>query len=78
MAETKSFEEKLSRLEQIVRELEKGEASLNDSITLYTEGARLIGECNVELEKAEQTVVRVQKGADGEPVEFPFDAEAEA
>ena len=75
MAETNhtpTFEEMLSRLDAIVRTLEKGDAPLEESLTLYTEGAELIRQCTARLNDAEQTVVRLQKGPDGAPLEFPF------
>ena len=67
-----SFEEKLSRLEEIVAALEKGDASLADSLALFEEGTRLIAACSGELDRAEQQVVKLMKGADGAPVELPF------
>ncbi|MBR6114217.1 MAG: exodeoxyribonuclease VII small subunit [Oscillospiraceae bacterium] len=70
--ENRSFEEMLARLEEIVRALEKGDAALEESLTLYTEGAELIRLCTGKLTQAEQTVVRLQKGADGAPVELAF------
>ena len=78
MAENnKSFEEMLQRLEGIVKTLEKGDAPLEQSLALYTEGAELIRLCTAQLNDAEQTVVRLQKGADGAPVELPFSQEEE-
>ena len=74
----KSFEEMLERLELLVRQLEKGEASLDESLKLYEEGTELIRLCSDRLNKAEQVVVRLQKGPDGAPQELPFDTEAEA
>ncbi len=71
----RSFEEMLRRLEEIVGELEKGEVSLEDSLALYTEGAELIRLCTGQLNEAEQTVVKLRKSPDGEPVELPFDGE---
>jgi len=70
-----SFEESLQRLELIVKSLEKGDVSLADSMTLFEEGTGLIKNCSAMLDEAEQRVVRLKKGADGEPVELPFDAE---
>ena len=37
-----SFEEKLSRLEEIVAALEKGDAPLADSLRLFEEGTKLV------------------------------------
>ncbi|MDR0904787.1 MAG: exodeoxyribonuclease VII small subunit [Oscillospiraceae bacterium] len=68
-----TFEQALARLDQIVAELERGEAPLDALLALYAEGAELIKLCNKQLDSAEQTVVKLSKGADGEPVEAPFD-----
>ena len=72
-----SFEEMLKRLDVIVRALEKGDAALDESMKLYTEGAELIRLCTKQLNEAEQTVVRLQKGSDGAPEELPFPGENE-
>ncbi len=73
----KTFEQMLTRLDEIVRSLEKGDALLEESLALYTEGAELIRSCTKQLDEAEQTVLRLQKGADGTPVELPFTPEKE-
>lgn len=67
-----SFEEKMKRLEEIAAALEKGDAALEDSLRLFEEGTKLIADCSAQLEKAEQQVVKLMKGADGAPVELPF------
>lgn len=72
MREQKSFEENIQRLEQIVSLLEKGDAKLADSLTLFEEGTRLVGVCAAMLDDAELKVVRLQKGSDGAPIEHPF------
>ncbi|MCF0120738.1 MAG: exodeoxyribonuclease VII small subunit [Oscillospiraceae bacterium] len=71
------FEEQMARLEEIVKMLEKGDASLDDSLALFTEGTKLIKTCGKLLDEAEQKVMRLQKGEDGEPVEIPFVGENE-
>jgi len=50
------FEESLQRLEKIVVDLEKGEVSLEKSLTLFEEGMQLSGQCRKELEQAEGKV----------------------
>ena len=72
-----TFEQQLSRLEEIVAALEKGDAALEDSLKLFEEGTKLIAACSKQLDQAEQKVVKLMKGADGEPVELPFE-EAQA
>ena len=51
-----SFEEALGRLETIVVQLEKGECGLDESLKLFEEGAKLAGQCEELLDKAEQKV----------------------
>ncbi len=74
MADKKmTFEESILRLDEIVKILEGGTAPLEESLTLFEEGTRLIKNCGKILDSAEQKVVRLSKGADGEPVENLFD-----
>lgn len=70
-----SFEQSLSRLDEIVRHLEKGDLPLNDSLSLYEEGTGLIKACSKMLDDAEQKVVKLKKSPDREPIELPFEDE---
>ena len=70
--QTATFEQNIRRLEEIVAALEKGDAPLADSLALFEEGTRLIAACSGELDRAEQQVVKLMKGADSAPVELPF------
>ncbi len=67
------FEESIARLGDIVKQLEKGDALLGDSLKLFEEGTALIAHCEGLLSDAEQKVIKLKKGADGEPVELPFE-----
>lgn len=67
-----SFEESLNRLDMIVRQLEKGEAPLAQSLELFEEGTSLIKNCTRMLDEAEQKVVKLRKSPDGSPEELPF------
>ena len=71
----KSFEENIARLEEIVTMLERGDAQLKDSLARFEEGTKLVNTCSVMLDQAEQQVVKLQKGKDGEPIELPFEEE---
>ena len=73
--QTLNFEQSLSRLEEIVRHLEKGDLPLNDSLALYEEGTCLIAACSKMLDEAEQKVVKLKKGADRSPVETEYEDE---
>ena len=68
-----TFEESLARLDEIVKALEKGDKSLDEALSLFEEGTALIKSCGKTLDAAEQKVVKLQKGPDGDPVELPFD-----
>jgi exodeoxyribonuclease VII small subunit len=69
MAEKKlNFEQAMTRLEEIVALLERGEAPLEQSLALFEEGSKLLRQCTGLLDKAEQKVSKLT--ADGE-VPFP-------
>lgn len=74
MAEKKwTFEQAMARLEEIVTRLEEGDAPIEDALTLFEEGTALMKKCSTRLERAEQKVIKLTAGADGAPVETPFD-----
>lgn len=70
-----TFEQAAARIDEIVQKLEKGAAPLDESLALFEEGANLIKIAGKMLDEAEQMVTRLQKGADGEPIESLFDDE---
>ena len=65
-----SFEQAMIRLEEIVNQLERGECGLDESLKLFEEGAKLAGQCNEMLDKAEQKVSILLNGE-----EKPFEGE---
>jgi len=71
--EKQTFEQAVTRLDEIVTMLEKGDAQLDKSLALFKEGVKLIETCSSMLDEAEQTVVQLQKSVSGEPKEFLFD-----
>ena len=71
-----SFEAALKRLEEIVRKLESGEASLDEAIELYGEGDRLKQQCEARLAAAQARIEQIQFGRDGGPAgTAPFGGE---
>ena len=52
----KPFEENLARLETLVRQLERGELSLEDALICYQEGVALVGYCQQSLERTAKEV----------------------
>ena len=69
---SKNFEASMERLETIVRQLEQGNAPLEEALKLFQEGTKLVQGCTKLLDKAELEVVKLMKGSDGEPVEQEF------
>ena len=69
------FEGSMLRLEEIVALLERGDAPLEQAMSLFEEGAKLLRECTKQLDEAEQKVVLLTAGQDGKPVEQPFGEE---
>lgn len=71
--EEEPFEVLLERLERIVRQLERGEASLEDSLKLFEEGVRLSRLCTARLDRIQGRVeVLLEQTEDG-PVIRPFE-----
>ena len=70
-----SFEEKMNQLEDIVINLEKGTAPLDESMQLFEEGMKLSAEIKKMLETAEQKVTLLTKQADGTISEQDFEQE---
>ncbi len=72
MQESETFENKLQRLEQIVRAMEKGDVSLDESLKLFQEGTELVRSCEKQLDEAQMHVAKVLAGENGAPMEVPF------
>ncbi|MEY8386283.1 exodeoxyribonuclease VII small subunit [Oscillospiraceae bacterium 38-13] len=70
-----TFEQQITRLEEIVSALEQGDVQLADSLALFEEGTKLIAACTKQLDQAEQQVVKLTKGPGGAPEESPFTEE---
>ena len=64
-----TFEERLEALEAVVRALEGDDLSLEASIERYREGVAHLGACRALLDDAEQRLVALVQGADGDPPE---------
>lgn len=70
--ESQTFEQSLTRLEEIVRQMERGDVPLEQALSLFEEGTGLVGSCTKLLDDAELKVVQLTKGADGTPQETEF------
>jgi len=66
-----TFEQAVARIDEIVTSLEKGDAELEKSLSLFEEGVKLNETCGTMLDKAEQIVVRLQTAiGDEQPKEY--------
>ena len=64
-----TFEQAMTRLEQIVALLESGRCTLDESLKLFEEGTKLTAYCAEQLKHAEQKIVKltaVENGEDGD------------
>ncbi len=59
-----TYEAAMTRLEEIVAQLEKGELSLDNSLKLFEEGTKLATFCNKTLDAAELKISRMEESAE--------------
>lgn len=68
MAKNQTFESSLGELEKIVRKLEDGDLSLEESLKLFEDGVRLSRECQERLNAAERRIEILLKDEKGNPI----------
>ena len=66
-AKQQTFEASLASLEKIVRQLERGDLSLEESLKLFEDGVKLSRECQERLNQAERRIEILLKDNDGNP-----------
>lgn len=72
MAGKVNFEKSIQELEDIVKKLEDGETTLDESLSLFERGVKLSAQCSKLLDTAEQKVNVLLQGSDGTMGEEPF------
>ena len=75
MKKTLSFEEAMLSLEDIVKKLENGGISLEESLSSFEEAVKLVKFCNEKIESAEQKVRMLVENTDGTVTDVPFDVD---
>lgn len=60
------FEASLSRLEEVVAQMESGELSLEQMISHFEEGSKLVDSCNARLNEVEKRIEKLVKNSSGE------------
>ena len=66
------FETSLKRLEEVVKKLEGGELSLEESLKAFEEGVKHAGFCARKLDEAEKRVELLLKQKDGSFIREEF------
>ncbi len=72
---TDKFEASLKKLEEIVKRLETGSLTLEDSLKAFEEGVKLAAFCSGRLDDAERRVEVLLKQKDGTLKREPFESE---
>lgn len=70
-----TFEASMQRLEQIVRAMEQGDVTLEDSLKLFQEGTELVRSCGKLLDEAQLQIKKIMVNPDGTPSEEDFQDE---
>ena len=70
-----TFEEAFRQLEEMVRRLEEGDLTLDESIALYERGMKLAALCGEMLDQAELQVSQLVPSEEGGYETAPFEAE---
>lgn len=60
MSNKLTFQENLDSLEKIVKRLESGETTLEESLELYKQGMMFLKECNNKIDKVEKEIEVIQ------------------
>ncbi|MFW5749134.1 MAG: exodeoxyribonuclease VII small subunit [Halanaerobium sp.] len=71
------FESALEKLQSIVEDLEKGGLSLDETLTEFSQGMKLLKFCHQKLDKAEKKIELMLKNNGEFTDEVPFDSEIE-
>jgi exodeoxyribonuclease VII small subunit len=71
---TDKFEASLKKLEEIVKRLETGSLTLDDSLKAFEEGVKHAAFCTSRLDDAERRVEILLKQKDGSLKREPFDS----
>lgn len=73
-AKEMKFETALDKLEQIVKKLEDGDLSLDESLKMFEEGVKLARLCGSKLDAAERKIEILMKTEEGKLEPTPFEA----
>ena len=63
-----SFEDQLAELEKVVEQLERGDLSLDESVSLFERGVHLSNACKAQLSSAESRIQVLLEPSESGPV----------
>jgi exodeoxyribonuclease VII small subunit len=63
-----SFEDQLGELEKVVEQLERGDLSLDESVSLFERGVHLSNACKAQLSSAESRIQVLLEPSESGPV----------
>jgi len=69
MGQALSIEENFVKLEEVIKRLEGGETSLEEAFAAYSEGMRLVKECNDQIDRVEKQVLKLTEEGTLEPLD---------
>lgn len=71
----KTFEDSIKELEDVVNKLERGDVTLDESLTLFEKGIKLSKHCQSKLDEAEKKVKILTTDNNGNITEKDFEVE---
>ncbi len=60
----KTIEETFTELEELIKKLESGESSLEESFQYYETGMRLVKSCNEKIDKVEKKIIVLEENGE--------------
>jgi exodeoxyribonuclease VII small subunit len=73
----RTFEKAMGQLEEIVRELESGDLTLENAMKKFEEGMKLSKYCSRMLDETEKKITLLMSDEEGNILEKPFDDASE-
>lgn len=58
----KSLEDRFAELQEIIKKLEEPGVKLEDAFALYTDGCRILKQCNESIDKVEKQLIVLEEG----------------
>lgn len=69
MGQALSIEENFAKLEEVIQRLEGGETSLEEAFAAYSDGMRLVKECNDQIDRVEKQVLMLTEEGSLKPLD---------